>query len=138
MFDRWTLAWLGVCAALAVHLADEVINGSTGLYGDFVQLFSFLFPFLELPTFRREIWLINLGGAIVVLFALTWMVARRRSPMAAASYLLAAFVTLNGVLHLTTAVAVRHMIPGAWTASLLVVTGLLLFLAVPRERSAHA
>lgn len=134
MLDRWTMAWLAACVALAVHLADEVFYGSLGLYADFARVLGWIWPSLSMPPFHREVWLLNLTGAILVLFALTWLVRQRRGVMVIASYLLAAFATANGVLHLLAAAALKSVIPGLWSAPLMIAAGLFLFLAIPHKR----
>jgi hypothetical protein len=134
MLDRWTTAWLAVCAALALHLADEVFFGSLGLYADFARVIGWIWPSIEMPPFHREVWLINLAGATLVLFALAWLVRQQRGVMVTASYLLAAFATANGVLHFLAAAALKSMIPGMWSAPLLIAAGLFLFLSIPHKR----
>ena len=137
-WDHWTAAWFVVCLALATHVVDEIWHGSYGLYEDAGRLLMLLFPALELPPFQREVWFINLGGALLVLFALTWWVRVRGPLMTTASYLLAAFATANGVLHLLTVAALKNLVPGAWTALLLIAAGLYLFVAIPRRNGAPA
>lgn len=135
-WDRWTAAWLFTCFALAAHLIDEVWHGSYGLYADAGRVLNLIVPSLQLPEFRREVWLVNLSGAILVLFALTWLVRKRNPVMVVASYALAAFVTINGAIHFLTAAALKSIIPGLWTAPLLFAAGFFLFLAVPHKSDA--
>lgn len=130
-FDRWTLAWLIGCIAFAIHIAEEVAYGSFGVYADFNVFVSTLFPWLSLPPYNYGIWLTNLIGACVVLFAFTWLVYVKRGPMRLASYLFATFLTLNGMGHLYAALTMSTYFPGAMTAALLVVAGLFLFISVP-------
>lgn len=130
-WDHWTTAWLVVCVVLAVHIVDEVVNGSFGLYEDVGRVLMIVFPSLELPPFQRDVWLVNLGGTLIVLFALTWWVRARSPLMATASYLLAAFATANGVLHLLAVAALKGLVPGAWTAPVLIAAGLYLFTSIP-------
>lgn len=133
MVDRWTSAWFAACVVLAAHVVDEVVHGSYGLYSDVGWLLDAAAPWLDLPPFREEVWLVNISGALAVLFGLTVLVWLRRGPMAVASFALAAFVTANGVLHLLGAVALGAMIPGTWTAPLMILTGLFLFVSVERK-----
>lgn len=135
---RWTAAWLLTVLALAAHAADEVLHGSYGIYEDWGRILMTILPSLELPPFNREVWLVNLGGALAVLLALTWLVWLQRGVMIAASYTLAAFTTLNGVLHLLAAAALKTMVPGAWSAPVLIAAGLFLFIAVPRRAQGAA
>lgn len=129
---RWTAAWLFAVLALLVHVIDEVAHGSFGLYEDVGRVLLFVYPSLDLPYFNRDVWFVNLGGALAVLFGLTWLVWRGRSVMIAASYVLAMYATLNGMLHFLAVAALKTMVPGALSAPLLVAAGLLLFIAVPR------
>jgi hypothetical protein len=130
-FDRWTLAWLIGCIAFAVHIGEEIAYGSFGVYADFNVFVSTLFPWLQLPPYRYEVWLTNLIGAAVLLTALTWLVYVKRGPMRLASYLFATFLTLNGLGHLYAALTMSTYFPGAMTAALLLVAGLFLFVSVP-------
>lgn len=132
-FDRWTWAWLFACVAFAIHIAEEIVYGSFGVYADFEMLLNNLFPVIKLPEYRYEVWLTNLIGAAVVLFALTWLVYAKRGPMRLASYLFAAFLTVNGVAHLYAALTMNVYFPGAATAALLVLAGLALFIAIPND-----
>jgi hypothetical protein len=132
-FDGWTMAWLFGCIVFAGHIAEEVAYGSFGVYADFSVLVGGLFPWLQLPPYKYELWLTNLLGAAVVLFALTWLVYAKRGPMRTASYLFATFLTLNGIGHLYAALSMTTYFPGAVTASLLVIAGLVLFVAVPTD-----
>ena len=137
-FDFWTKAWLFGCIAFAIHIAEEIAYGSFGVYADFNVFVNTLFPSLQLPPYKYEVWLTNLIGAAVLLFALTWLVYVKRGPMRIASYLFATFLTLNGMGHLYAALAMTTYFPGAVTASLLVIAGLVLFVAIPSDNSAPA
>jgi hypothetical protein len=135
-FDAWTMAWLFGCIAFAIHIAEEVAYGSFGVYADFNVFVNTLFPWFDLPPYKYEVWLTNLIGAAVLLFAFTWLVHVKRGPMRLASYLFATFLTLNGVGHLYAALTMSVYFPGAVTASLMVIAGLVLFVAIPANNSA--
>jgi len=137
-FDGWTMAWLFGCIAFAIHIAEEIAYGSFGMYADFNVFVNTLFPSIDLPPYKYEIWLTNLVGACVLLFAFTWLVYVKRGPMRVASYLFATFLTLNGMGHLYAALSMTTYFPGAVTASLLVIAGLVLFVAIPESDSAAA
>ncbi len=130
-FDFWTLAWLFGCVAFAVHIAEEVAYGSFGVYADFNVFINTMFPSLDLPPYKYEVWLTNLIGACVLLFAFTWLVYVKRGPMRIASYLFATFLTLNSIGHLYAALSMTTYFPGAVTASLLLIAGLVLFVSIP-------
>ena len=130
-FDRWTFAWLAGCIAFAVHIAEEVAYGSFGVYADFNVFVNTLFPSLELPPYRYDVWLTNLIGACVLLFVFTWLVYAKRGPMRIASYAFATFLTLNGIGHLYAALTMSTYFPGAMTAAIMVAAGLFLFVSIP-------
>ena len=134
-FDRWTTAWLVTCLTFAIHIADEAYHGSFGFYADMASLITSVMPSLEVPPFRYEVWLINLVGALAVLLALTPLVRARRSLMIAGSYLLAAFVTSNAALHLYMAITMKALVPGLYTAPLMLAAGLFLFSSVSEKGS---
>ena len=136
-FDRWTLAWLFGCLVFAAHIAEEVAYGSFGAYADFDVLMSALVPWLHLPPYRYETWLINLIGACAVLFALTWLVHLKRAPMRIASFVFATFLTLNGTGHLYAALTMDTYFPGAVTSAVMVAAGLLLFVSIPVSQNSQ-
>lgn len=130
-FDGWTMAWLFGCVVFAAHIAEEIAYGSFGVYSDFNVFVNTLFPSFELPPYKYEVWLTNLIGAAVLLFALTWLVYAKRGPMRIASYLFATFLTLNGIGHLYAALSMTTYFPGAVSANLMLVAGLVLFVSIP-------
>jgi len=56
-------AWVALCVALAIHVADEALTDFLSVYNPAVRAIRARFPFLPLPTFTFRIWL---GGLIVV------------------------------------------------------------------------
>ena len=133
--DRWTVAWFLGCLAFAIHIAEEITNGSYGFYADVDVFVSAIFPQFRLPPYRYEVWLTNIIGAAIVLFALTWLVYVKRGPMRLASYFFATFLTLNGIGHLYAALTMSAYFPGAVTAGLLVAAGLFLFVSIPHDEN---
>jgi hypothetical protein len=131
------MAWLFGCIVFAIHIAEEIAYGSFGVYADFNVFVNTLFPSIELPPYKYEIWLTNLIGACVLLFAFTWLVYVKRGPMRIASYLFATFLTLNGIGHLYAALGMTTYFPGAVTASLLLIGGLVLFVSIPEGTNGH-
>jgi hypothetical protein len=136
-FDGWTMAWLFGCIVFAIHIGEEIAYGSFGVYADFNVFVNTLFPSIDLPPYKYEIWLTNLIGACVLLFAFTWLVYVKRGPMRIASYLFATFLTLNGIGHLYAALSMTTYFPGAVTASLLLIGGLVLFVSIPERTNGH-
>ena len=132
-FDRWTAAWLTLSLVLALHVADEVFNGTLAFYRDLSDFVAVYLPFGKLPVFRFDLWLINLCGASLALIAMTWLVYKRQGPMRLASYVLASFATANAMLHIMMSVAVGHVMPGTLTSPLILAASLFLFASIPEE-----
>lgn len=132
-FDRWTAAWLVLSLAFALHVADEVLNGTSAFYSNLADFMTNYLPAVRFPAFRPEIWLINLSGAALALIALTWLVYKRRGPMRFASYVFAIFATANAMLHIMVSLAVSQAMPGSLTAPLMLAAALFLFASIPEE-----
>lgn len=128
---RWTIAWLLLCLVLALHIYEEATRGSYLAY----DLVRRLFPWL--PPFHFEIWLLNVGGAVVVLVGLTWFVHKRLPIMRLASYALAIFATGNAMLHLLLSLAWNQALIGMFTSPLLLAASLFLFVSIPRSEAEY-
>jgi hypothetical protein len=131
--DRWSVAWLTLSLMLGLHVVDEAANGTFALYRDFADWIEVFFPFVEFPAFRYYVWLINLSGAVLVLVALTWLVAKRRGPMRLASYALAAFAAANATLHVAMSLAAAQILPGTLSSPLVLAAALFLLVSIPRS-----
>ena len=57
------VAWVGLCVALGIHVADEALTDFLSVYNPAVRAIRSRFPFLPLPTFTFPVWL---GGLITV------------------------------------------------------------------------
>ena len=77
-YRRWGLAWLGLVAALALHVIDEAVNGFLPLYNQVVTDLRRSIAWFPMPTFTFDGWLTGLVTAILVLLALSPLVFRAR------------------------------------------------------------
>ncbi len=75
---RHWLAWIGLCGALAMHVADEALTDFLALYNPAVLAIRERQPWLPLPTFTFETWLALLIFAVVALVAASYFVWRGR------------------------------------------------------------
>ena len=137
VFDRWTSAWPLACTVFAIHLAEETLHGSFGFYADILSLVGSFFPSLDMPPFDRDVWFINLLGSLAVLIALTPLVRARNALMRPASWLFGLFLAANGAMHLWLGLATQALVPGIWSAPLVLLAGLWL-LVVATGRTAQA
>jgi hypothetical protein len=51
------IAWLALCIAFAIHVADEALTDFLSVYNPAVRAIRARFPFLPLPTFTFRVWL---------------------------------------------------------------------------------
>ena len=132
--DSWTVAWFTACVAFAGHILDEALHGTFGFYSDLESMMTNIMPSMHMVPFHFEVWLVNLTGTMLVLFALTPLVRARNPLMLPASYLFAAFLTANASLHIVMAVARQQFVTGSITAPVVLAAGLFLFISTARHR----
>lgn len=135
---QWTLAWFLACAVFALHIVDEGLNGTFGFYSDLERLFTQLLPSLNITPFNFDVWLLNMTGTLVVLFALTPLVAARNALMVPASWAFAAFLTGNSAFHLLMSAGRGELVTGALSSPLMLAAGLFLFVSTARKSLAEA
>jgi hypothetical protein len=131
---QWTIAWFLACAVFALHIVDEGVNGTFGFYSDLERLLTALLPSLNITPFNFDVWLLNMIGTLVVLFALTPLVAAHNALMVPASWAFAAFLTGNSAFHLLMSAGRGELVTGAITSPLMLVAGLFLFVSAARGR----
>ena len=112
-------AWIALCAAVAVHVADEALTDFLSIYNPAVFTMRERNPWLPLPTFTFENWLALLIFAIVALFAASYFVWRGRWAMRPISYVFAGFMLLNGLLHIAGSIYTGTLMPGVYSSPLL-------------------
>lgn len=122
----WTIAWFTLCVVLALHIYEEATIAS-GVGLDLLRAF---FP--SLPPFQYEIWLIDIVGSVIALFALTIQVQKRNPWMRPASFALATFTAANAMMHMLSTIALKTPVAGTITAPALLAAAFLLFVAIPR------
>jgi hypothetical protein len=126
---QWTIAWFVLCVVLAFHIYEEATAGARQSYGVIMDLLRQFLP--PLPPFNFEVWLLDISGTLLVLFALTWFVHKRHKIMLPASYALATFTTANAMLHLCSRLYGVEYLAGTQSALLLLTASLFLLLSIP-------
>jgi predicted tellurium resistance membrane protein TerC len=114
-------AWVALCLALAIHVVDEALTGFLSVYNPAVKALRQRWRFLPLPTFSFKVWLGGLIVAVIFLFALSpfaFAVAKWLAPLA---YFFAAFMIINGLQHIAASVYMRRLMPGTYSAPLLLI-----------------
>jgi len=133
LYVHW-LAWMVLCGALAVHVADEALTDFLALYNPTVLAIRERYPFLLLTTFTFETWLSLLIFAIVVLTGVSYFVWKGRWAMRPISYAFAGFMLLNGLLHIAGSFYMGTFMPGVYSSPLLLAASVFLIVRT-RARS---
>lgn len=122
-------AWIALCAALAIHVADEALTDFLSLYNPTVIALRERNPTLQLPAFTFDRWLSLLIFAVLALSASSYFVWKGRWAMRPISYLFAGFMLLNGLLHIAISIYMGKLISGVYSSPLLVAASVALIIA---------
>lgn len=131
---RHAAAWIALCLALAVHVADEALTGFLSVYNPAVISIRERLPWAPLPTFTFEVWFGGLIVAVIVLSSLTALVLRGARLMTPLSYAFGALMLANGLLHIAGSLRLGRAMPGAYSAPLLLGASVYLLFTVNRFR----
>ena len=138
---RHWLAWIGLCAALAVHVADEALTNFLDLYNPGVLSLRESYPWLFgkypwlLPPFTFEVWLSLLVFAVLALVGASYSVWRGRWAMRPISYVFAGVMLANGFAHIAVAIYAQKVISGVYSSPLLLAASLALIAATRAHKS---
>jgi hypothetical protein len=121
-------AWAALALALALHVADEAANDFLSVYNPAAAAIRDRFPFLPLPVFTFPVWLGGLIAAVVILLALSPLACRGARWLRALSVPYGALMLLNGLGHTASSVYYGRLMPGVYSAPvLLAASGYLLY-----------
>ncbi len=137
IYRHW-LAWIALCIALAIHVADEALTDFLAMYNPAVLSIRDKYPLISPPTFTFEVWLALLILAVVLLAAASYFVWKGRWAMRPISYVFAGVMLLNGVLHIAGSIYLGQFMPGVYSSPLLLVSSIALIIythAHSRERA---
>lgn len=130
---HWGWAWVALCAALAIHVVDEALTNFLSVYNPTVLALRGRFPFLPLPTFRFAGWLSGLTLGVGVLLALSPFAFRAARWMVPVSYLFGGLMLANSLGHLVGSIYRGRLMPGAYSAPLLLAASLFLIVRVAQR-----
>jgi hypothetical protein len=100
--DRTTrlgIAWIALCAAMAVHVTDEALTGFLSVYNPTVVAQREKFGFWPMPPFEFRDWLTGLIVVNLVLFAFSPFVFSRACWIRPVFYVFAVIMFFNGLGH---------------------------------------
>src|SRR6266513_2914647 len=129
--SRFGVAWVTLCIALGIHVADEALSDFLSVYNPAVRAIRARFPFLPLPTFTFRVWLAGLVLAVVVLASLMPFAFWGAGWMRPIAYAFGIVMVGNGLLHLAGSVYLRKAMPGVYSAPLLLAAAVYLLASVP-------
>ena len=125
---RHWLAWMALCVALAIHVADEALTGFLDLYNPAVLAIREKYPLISLPTFTFDIWLSLLIFAVVMLSAVSYFVWKGKWAMRPISHVFAVFMLINGLAHIAISIYMRELMPGVYSSPLLLAASIALII----------
>jgi hypothetical protein len=125
--QHW-LAWMALCVALAIHVADEALTDFLAFYNPAVLRIREKYPLLLLPIFAYRPWLSLLIFAVVMLIASSFFVWKGRWAMRPISYVFAIFMLTNGVLHIAVSLYMREFVSGVYSSPLLIAASIVLII----------
>ncbi len=136
------LAWLALCAALALHVADESLSGFLSIYNPTVLALRSRYAWFPMPTFTFRDWLAGLIFAIVVLFALSPLFFKQVRWVRPLGYFAAFINILNALGHTTETILGRTVpeihfsrpAPGFWSSPFLFAASVWLVVELRRSR----
>ena len=131
---RWALAWAALTCAFALHVWDEASHDFLSWYNPNALALRERLPWLPIPVFDFGTWLAGLTVAVLLLGALTPLVARGRRWLIPLAYLYSCVHLANGLGHLAVSVSGRWLAPGVYSAPLLIICALWLLQATNRVR----
>ncbi len=123
-------AWVTLCIAFGIHVVDEALTDFLSVYNPMVRAIRARFPLLPLPTFTFRVWLTGLMLAVVVLASLTPFAFRGAGWMRPVALAFGLIMAGNGLLHLVGSVYLRKVMPGTYSAPLILAAAIYLLASV--------
>jgi hypothetical protein len=130
---QWGLAWVSLCLAFAVHVADEALTDFLSVWNPFVRSVHARFSWAPLPTFEFVVWLGALIAGVIVLLFLSLFVFAGAAWMRPLSYFFALVMMANGLAHIAASLYLSRLIPGVYSSPLLLVAAGFLLTATFRS-----
>jgi hypothetical protein len=129
---RHGLAWVGLCLALAAHVADEALANFTRLYSPAALALGRHVPYPQPPDFAPEVWLTVGVESVIILLMLAPFVFYGARWAAALSHPFAVVAFFYGLSHPAGSVYFSTAVPGLYTSPLLLAGAAYLLVAVHR------
>ena len=134
---RVGVAWVGLCLALAVHVADEALNDFLSIYNPVAQSIRDAVPWAPLPVFEFNTWLAALVGAVIALLALSPFAFRGARPLRAVAYAFSILMVFNALAHSVGSLVLGRPMPGVYSSPLLLAAAVFLLHSLLESRASR-
>jgi Protein of unknown function with HXXEE motif len=124
--------WLVLCGAFALHVVDEALTDFLSVYNPTVRAIRARFPFLPIPVFTFRVWLTGLVVAVIALATLAPLAFRGAPGFRPVAYAFGIVMAGNGLLHLAASVYRRRLMPGTYSAPLMLAAAIYLLVTAGR------
>ena len=118
---RFGWSWLALAVALTLHVADEATNEFLSFYNPLVLSVRAKFALFPMSTFTYDCWVSGLIIFVLMLFALCFQAFERKRWLVWPAILLGAMMTLNGLGHIAGSIYCGRLLPGVYSAPLLLI-----------------
>jgi Protein of unknown function with HXXEE motif len=130
---QFGFAWVAMAVTIALHVTDEAATGFLSVYNPAVRAIRARLPFLPLPTFTFRVWLAGLVLGIFLLLALAPLAFRGKRFVIWASFPLSVLMFGNGLLHIAGSFYLGRLMPGVYSAPILLLASTALFILARRQ-----
>jgi hypothetical protein len=131
---RFGTAWVFLCVALALHVADEAATDFLSVYNPAAQAIRKRFPFLPLPVFTFRVWLTGLCLGILLVLCLSPLAFRGSRFMIWLAYPFAIFMFANGLGHIGGSMYRKRLMPGVYSSPFLLLASTYLVICAESMR----
>ena len=136
-------AWFALTAAFALHVLDEAATGFLHVYNPTVTAMRTRWGWFPMPTFEFRQWLIGLGAAVLLCFALTPLATRGPRWLRPLAWFYAIVMFSNGMGHTVFTILGRTLpsvtfsrpAPGFYSSPLLLVGSVWLMMRLQQTAS---
>jgi hypothetical protein len=130
---RLGFAWVAMAVTIALHVTDEAATDFLSVYNPAVHAIRARLPFLPVPTFTFGVWLTGLVLGVLLLLALAPLAFRGKRWVIWASFPLSVLMFGNGLMHIAGSFYLGRLMPGVYSAPILLIASACLFLCARRR-----
>jgi len=117
--NRNVVAWVGMFAAIALHVADEALTDFLPFYNGLVHDLRLRLGFFPMPTFSFGLWLGGLIALIVAGFGISPLIGRGGRPARIVATLIGVLMIFNAGGHKVGSIFAGRLLPGFRSSPLL-------------------